>query len=94
MAGAAQAVPKQLNDSGPNAVNPGVSGGAPLINEAVFLTFTSSEAIRRSWISLAWGDIRSWDESSECVLARLWRSPEVPPSAILLDFDIFMTSSR
>jgi hypothetical protein len=27
MAGAAQGVPKQLNDSGPNAVNPGITRG-------------------------------------------------------------------
>jgi hypothetical protein len=37
MAGAVQATPREENDSGPTALNPGGSGAAPLIKEAEFL---------------------------------------------------------
>ena len=62
MAGAVKAAPKQRGDSGPNAVNPGVSGAAPLINEAGFLRFRSCEAIPKRAGSASFGeDIRSSD---------------------------------
>ena len=73
MAGVAQAAPKQTNDSGPSALNPGVSGAAPLIKEAWFLNL-------ENLIRLAWGDIRSLGEPSGFVLARLWRSAQAQES--------------